>query len=129
MNIIKLLTILLLTGGSFILGVTLNYTPTPDLVKMAKSSVEDYLSYPESASFKNVKYNFIRQTADKGDLGYVCGEVFRVKNASLEGYKKFIVKAYSDKQGKVSLSIPMVEGDYDLVPKEMVDSLWTRYCF
>ncbi len=62
-------------------------------------------------------------------LGYVCGEVFRVKSARLEGYKKFIVKAYSDKQGKVSLSIPMVEGDYDLVPKEMVDSLWTRYCF
>ncbi|AXH61979.1 hypothetical protein [Providencia huaxiensis] len=129
MNIIKLLTILLLAGSSFILGVTLNYSPKPDLVKMAKSSVEDYLSFPESASFRNVKYNFIRQTTDKGELGYVCGEVFRIKNARLEGYKKFIMKAYSDKQGKVSLSIPMVEGDYDLMPKEMVDSLWTRYCF
>ncbi|MCD2528584.1 hypothetical protein ABN306_01595 [Providencia huaxiensis] len=109
--------------------MTLNYSPKPDLVKMAKSSVEDYLSFPESASFRNVKYNFIRQTTDKGELGYVCGEVFRIKNARLEGYKKFIMKAYSDKQGKVSLSIPMVEGDYDLMPKEMVDSLWTRYCF
>ncbi len=54
---------------------------------------------------------------------------FELRMQGLEGYKKFIVKAYSDKQGKVSLSIPMVEGDYDLVPKEMVDSLWTRYCF
>nr|WP_282554383.1 hypothetical protein [Providencia sp. G1(2023)] len=70
----------------------MNYAPTPDLVKMAKSSVEDYLSYPESASFKGVKYNFIRQTADKGDLGYVCGEVFRVKNAKLEGYKNLLWK-------------------------------------
>ncbi|ELU1436156.1 TPA: hypothetical protein U2M34_000085 [Providencia rettgeri] len=129
MNIIKLLTILLLTGCSFILGVTMNYAPTPDLVKMAKSSVEDYLSYPESASFKGVKYNFIRQTADKGDLGYVCGEVFRVKNAKLEGYKKFIVKAYTYNDGRVAMSIPMVEGDYDLLPMEMVNALWQKYCF
>lgn len=129
MNIIKLLTILLLTGSSFILGVTLNYSPTPDLVKMAKASVEDYLSYPESASFRNVKYNFIRQTANKGDLGYVCGEVFRVKNARLEGYKKFIVKAYNDKDGRVTMSIPLVEGDYDLLPMEMMNSLWGKYCF
>ncbi|MEQ4673386.1 hypothetical protein ABN063_02340 [Providencia vermicola] len=129
MNIIKLLTILLLTGCSFILGVTLNYSPTPDLVKMAKANVEDYLSYPESASFRNVKYNFIRQTADKGDLGYVCGEVFRVRNARLEGYKKFIVKAYNDKDGRVTMSIPLVEGDYDLLPMEMMNSLWGKYCF
>ncbi|MDK3006944.1 hypothetical protein QPK77_02990 [Providencia rettgeri] len=107
----------------------MNYAPTPDLVKMAKSSVEDYLSYPESASFKGVKYNFIRQTADKGDLGYVCGEVFRVKNAKLEGYKKFIVKAYTYNDGRVTMSIPMVEGDYDLLPMEMVNALWQKYCF
>lgn len=107
----------------------MNYAPTPDLVKMAKSSVEDYLSYPESASFKGVKYNFIRQTADKGDLGYVCGEVFRVKNAKLEGYKKFIVKAYTYNDGRVAMSIPMVEGDYDLLPMEMVNALWQKYCF
>lgn len=129
MNIIKLFTILLLTGGAFILGVTMNYSPTPDLVKMAKSSVEDYLSYPESASFKNVRYNFIRQTSDKGDLGYVCGEVFRVKNARLEGYKRFIVKSYSSKGGRVFMSIPMVEGDYDLLPIAVVDDLWKKYCF
>ncbi|MBP6121856.1 hypothetical protein HBM99_11955 [Providencia heimbachae] len=129
MNLIKLLTILLLTGCSFLLGITMNYSPTPDLISLAKSSVEDYLSYPETASFKNVKYNFIRQTADKGDLGYVCGEVFRVKNAKLEGYKKFVVKVYSGHDGKISLSIPLVEGDYDLLPMEMADSLWQKYCY
>ncbi|HGN1705227.1 TPA: hypothetical protein ACKRTE_001058 [Providencia rettgeri] len=107
----------------------MNYAPTPDLVKMAKNSVEDYLSYPETASFKNVRYNFIRQTADKGELGYVCGEVFRVKNARLEGYKRFVVKSYSSKDGRVSMSIPMVEGDYDLLPMEVVDALWEKYCF
>ncbi|WP_369311523.1 hypothetical protein [Providencia rettgeri] len=107
----------------------MNYSPTPDLVKMAQVSVEDYLSYPESASFRNVKYNFIRQTMDKGDLGYVCGEVFRVKNARLEGYKKFIVKAYNDKDGRVTMSIPLVEGDYDLLPMKMMNALWEKYCF
>ncbi len=84
MNIIKLLTILLLTGGSFLsLGVTLNYTLHLILWKWLRVALTIYLI--QNRSFKNVKYNFIRQTADKGDLGYVYGEVFRVKNARLEG--------------------------------------------
>ncbi|GAB1440854.1 hypothetical protein MASR2M36_36390 [Providencia sp.] len=76
-----------------------------------------------------MRYNFIRQTSDKGDLGYVCGEIFRVKNARLEGYKRFIVKSYSSKAGRVFMSIPMVEGDYDLLPIAVVDALWEKYCF
>ncbi|MGO2345705.1 MAG: hypothetical protein ACTH64_08020 [Providencia sp.] len=128
MNIIKLLTILLLTGCAFLLGVTVNYAPKPDLVSLAKITVEDYLSYPETASFKNVKYNFVRQTSDKGDLGYVCGEVFRVNNEKLEGYKKFIVKVHNNLDGRVSLSIPLVEGDYDLLPMEMIESIENNHC-
>ena len=128
MNIIKLLTTFLLTGCAFLLGVTVNYSPKLDLVSLAKISVEDYLSYPETASFRNVKYNFIRRTADKGDLGYVCGEVFRVNNAKLEGYKKFIIKAHNNLDGRVLLSVPLVEGDYDLLPLEMVESIWNKYC-
>ncbi|MGF7480399.1 MULTISPECIES: hypothetical protein [unclassified Providencia] len=52
-----------------------------------------------------------------------------MKNARLEGYKKFVVKAYNDKNGRVTMSIPLVEGDYDLLPMEMMNSLWDKYCF
>ncbi|MDR2224576.1 MAG: hypothetical protein LBE52_01095 [Providencia sp.] len=52
-----------------------------------------------------------------------------MKNARLEGYKKFVVKAYNGKDGRVIMSIPLVEGDYDLLPMEMMDALWDKYCF
>ena len=128
MNMIKLLIITLLAGCSFLLGIAINYTPTPDLISLAKINVKDYLSYPETASFKNVKYNFVRKTVDKGNLGYVCGEVFRVKDERLEGYKKFIMKVYSSENSKISLSIPLVEGDDDLLPIDITESIWQKYC-
>ncbi|AFH95622.1 TPA: hypothetical protein ACHWKL_004816 [Providencia stuartii] len=128
MNMVKLLITVLLIGCSFLLGVMVNYKPNPDLIKLAKYNVADYLSYPESASFRNIKYNFIRSTADKGEVGYVCGEVLRVKNAKIEGYKRFAVKTYKNQDGRIALSIPLVEGDYDLLPLSVMESLWTRYC-
>lgn len=128
MNTAKFLIVPLLIGCSFLLGVAVNYTPKPDLVKMATYTVQDYLSYPESASFRNVKYNFVRETADKGDLGYVCGEVFRIKNEKLEGYKKFVVKTYNNRDGRVSLSIPLIEDNDDIQPVTVIEPLWRKYC-
>ncbi|MFP4972206.1 hypothetical protein ACLFLE_12470 [Providencia vermicola] len=128
MNIVKLLTIVLIVGGAFLLGVIFNYKPQPDLIKSVKYSVVDYLSYPESAAFRNIKYNFTRATTDKGEVGYVCGEVLRVKNAKIEGYKRFTVKVYKNQDGRTVLSIPLVEGDYDLLPLSVMESLWKRYC-
>ncbi|HEF8773605.1 hypothetical protein AB7179_19625 [Providencia manganoxydans] len=128
MNIVKLLTMALLIGCSFLLGVTIYYKPQPDVIKLAEYNVEDYLSYPESASFKHVKYNLIRVTADKGEVGYVCGKVLRIKNAKIEGYKRFIVKAYHSKDGRAVLSFPLVEGDDDLLPLSVIENLWVKYC-
>jgi len=128
MNIVKLLTVVLLIGCSFLLGVAVNYKPKPDLINLVKYNVSDYLSYPESASFKNVKYNFLRKTVDEGEVGYVCGEVFRIKNEKLEGYKRFVVKIYDNRDGRVSLSIPLVEGDNDLLPSTVMEAIWKKYC-
>ncbi|EKT57327.1 hypothetical protein [Providencia sneebia] len=127
MKIVNVLIIVLLIGSSFLFGIMVNYTPKPDLINQVKYSVIDYLSYPESASFKNIKYNFVRETSDKGELGYVCGEVFRVKDERLEGYKKFAVKVYNNPNGRMDLSIPLVEGD-DSLPLSVVNSLWNKYC-
>lgn len=128
MNIVKLLTVVLLIGCSFLLGVAVNYKPKPDLINLVKYNVSDYLSYPESASFRNIKYNFLRKTLDEGEVGYVCGEVFRVKNEKLEGYKRFAVKIYGNSDGRISLSIPLVEGDNDFLPVSVMEAIWKKYC-
>nr|ELR5110884.1 hypothetical protein [Providencia rettgeri] len=76
------------------------------LVEQVKKNVNDVLAYPQAAEFRNIEYHFARYTADKGKVGYVCGEVYRYKNDKPDGFKRFIVKAYTNDEDRMDISIP-----------------------
>ncbi|UPS61873.1 hypothetical protein [Providencia rettgeri] len=61
-KIFSFLVVGLIAGASFIGGVVSNYTPDLDIVEKSQKAVEDFLAYPKTAEYKNVKYHEIRET-------------------------------------------------------------------
>lgn len=62
-------------------------------------------------------------------MGYVCGEVFRYKNDKPDGYKRFIVKAYTrDDDSRMDISIPFVEGGHEILLPDQVNRIWNEKC-
>ncbi len=129
MKMFRGMFVLLIFGGGFIFGLVVNYTPRLDVITEVKRSVLDILKHPDSADFRNVEYNNIRNTKDGGSFGYVCGETFRLNQDGLpEGFKRFIVKVYENTNGINSLSIPIVEGWSEMVMPDQITALWRMYC-
>ncbi|WP_272573283.1 hypothetical protein [Providencia sp. PROV259] len=129
MNFFKAIIAILIFGAAFLLG-TLYMKPTQlSLVDQVKKNVNDVLAYPQAAQFKNIEYHFSRYTEDNGKVGYVCGEVFRYKNDKPDGYKRFIVKAYTrDDDSRMDISIPFVEGGHEILLPEQVNRIWNEKC-
>ncbi len=91
------------------------------LVEQVKKNVYDVLAYPQAAKFRNIEYHFSRYTADNGKVGYVCGEVYRYKNDKPDGFKRFIVKAYTNDEGRMDISIPFIDGGHEILLPEQVN--------
>ncbi|MBG5937381.1 hypothetical protein I5E78_19990 [Providencia stuartii] len=127
-NIFSYLIIALIAGGSFVAGMMANYTLDLDIVKKSQKAVEDFLTFPETAEYKNVHYYEIRQTLDHGILGYVCGEVLVFKSENSFGYKRFLVKTYMHQDGRNVVSIPLIERSGNIFPNDNFNIIWDQFC-
>lgn len=127
-KISSFLVVVLVAGISFIGGVLSNYTPDLDLVEKSKKAVEDFLAFPKTAEYKNVKYNEIRETLDHGTLGYVCGEVLIFTNQNSYTFNRFVVKTYLHKDGRNVVSIPLIDRNGKEFPDNEFNILWNKYC-
>ncbi|OBY35325.1 hypothetical protein PR729_21730 [Providencia rettgeri] len=96
MNFFKVIIAILIFGAAFLLGALYMKPTQLSLVEQVKKNVYDVLAYPQAAKFRNIEYHFSRYTADNGKVGYVCGEVYRYKNDKPDGFKRFIVKSYTN---------------------------------
>lgn len=122
------LVIVLIAGSAFIAGILTNYTPDLDIVAKSQKAVEDFLAYPKTAEYKNVKYHEIRETLDHGTLGYVCGEVLIFTNQNNYNFKQFIVKTYLHQDGRNVVSIPLIDRDNKEFPDNDFNIIWNKYC-
>ncbi|MGG4607772.1 hypothetical protein [Providencia sp. Me31A] len=127
-KIFSILVIGLIAGASFIGGVASNYTPDLGIVKKSQKAVEDFLAYPKTAEYKNVKYHEIRETLDHGTLGYVCGEVLMFTSQNSYSFKRFIVKTYQHTDGRNVVSIPLIDTNDKEFPDSNFNVIWYKYC-
>ncbi len=128
MNIYKIIIAILIFGAAFLLGALYMKPSQLSLVEQVKKNVNDVLAYPQAAKFQNIAYHFSKHTNDNGKVGYVCGEVFRYKNDKPDGFKRFIVKAYTNDEGRMDISIPFIEGGTEILLPEQVNLIWNKYC-
>ncbi|TCT31522.1 hypothetical protein EC835_10750 [Providencia alcalifaciens] len=127
-KMLSILVIILIAGGSFLAGVMTNYTPDLDVIKKSERAVEDLLSFPKTVEFKDVKYHVIRETSDRGILGYVCGQVLVFDAKNSYSYKRFMVKTYLNEDGRNVVSIPLLDRDEMEFPIEEFNYLWRKNC-
>ncbi len=127
-KLLSVLVIGLIAGTSFIGGVLTNYTPDLNIVAKSQKAVEDFLAFPKTAKYKNVKYHEIRETLDHGMLGYVCGDVLIFTNHDTDGFKRFVVKTYLHKDGRNVVSIPLIDSADEEFPNNDFNILWNKYC-
>lgn len=128
MNFFKIIIAILIFGAAFLLGALYMKPPSLNLVEQVKKNVNDVLAYPQVAEFKNIEYHFSKYTSDNGKVGYVCGEVFRYKGDKPDGFKRFIIKAYTNDNGRSDISIPFVEGGHEILLPEQVNQIWNEKC-
>lgn len=127
-KIFSFLVVGLIAGASFIGGVVSNYTPDLDIVEKSQKAVEDFLAFPKTAEYKNIKYHEIRETLDHGMLGYVCGEVLIFTSQNSYSFKRFVVKTYLHDDGRNVVSIPLIDRDNKEFPNNDFNVIWNKYC-
>ncbi|HGN1704907.1 TPA: hypothetical protein ACKRTE_000727 [Providencia rettgeri] len=128
MNFFKIIIAILIFGAAFLLGALYMKPTQLSLVEQVKKNVNDVLAYPQAAKFRNIEYHFSRYTSDNGKVGYVCGEVFRYKNDKPDGFKRFIVKTYTNDDDRMDISIPYIEGGHEILLPEQVEQIWRQKC-
>ncbi len=128
MNFFKVIIAILIFGAAFLLGALYMKPTQLSLVEQVKKNVYDVLAYPQAAKFRNIEYHFSRYTADNGKVGYVCGEVYRYKNDKPDGFKRFIVKSYTNDEGRMDISIPFIDGGHEILLPEQVNQIWNDKC-
>ncbi|MEY0604277.1 hypothetical protein [Providencia huaxiensis] len=128
MNFFKIIIAILIFGAAFLLGALYMKPTQLSLVEQVKKNVNDVLAYPQAAEFRNIEYHFARYTADKGKVGYVCGEVYRYKNDKPDGFKRFIVKTYLHDDGRNVVSIPIIDDKDKEFPNDDFNIIWGKYC-
>lgn len=114
---------------SFILGLITDRSPPNISVEdTIKLHVLDFLFYPKAATFNDLEYKKYKILKNNNEIGFYCGKVFGFKNELPYGYKRFLVRVIKKTDDKISVAIPLVEDVDNMLPKNLFDEYWLKYC-